>query len=86
MVAPDRLTYVVTLRAEPNCDDPVRALRAALKLLLRRFGLRCVSVEERKPAELDDYDAEKDAWGSVHEGYRAIRERVAKGGKAWEPK
>jgi len=29
----------------PNVDG-VRALRAALKVLLRRFGLRCESVEE----------------------------------------
>jgi hypothetical protein len=26
--------------------DPVRALKALLKVMLRRFGLRCVSLEE----------------------------------------
>lgn len=30
--------------------DLMRALRAALKRLLRTYGLRCVSVEQVKPA------------------------------------
>jgi hypothetical protein len=34
----------VRLRAPPGVDG-VRALRAALKTLLRRYGLKCVSVE-----------------------------------------
>jgi hypothetical protein len=33
------------LAAQPG-GDPIRALRALLKLALRRFGLRCVSLEE----------------------------------------
>ena len=41
-----RPVFVITLRPLPGVD-PVRALRAALKLLLRRFGLRCVSISER---------------------------------------
>jgi hypothetical protein len=40
-----RPTYLVRLRPEPNVD-PVRALRAALKHLLRRHGLRCISARE----------------------------------------
>lgn len=43
-----RPTFVLELRPEPGCQDPVRALRAALKTLLRRFHLRALSVEERK--------------------------------------
>ena len=39
------MIYVVELRPEPGIDG-VRALRALLKLGLRRFGLRCVRVEE----------------------------------------
>jgi hypothetical protein len=35
--------FVVTLRPERGVDG-VRALRAALKHLLRRHGLRCVAV------------------------------------------
>jgi hypothetical protein len=35
-----------TLQAAPGVDS-IRALRLALKFLWRRFGLRCVSVEER---------------------------------------
>ena len=37
--------FLVRLRALPGVDA-IRALRAALKVLLRRFGLQCVSVEE----------------------------------------
>jgi hypothetical protein len=36
--------FLVRLRALPGADG-VRALRAALKVLLRRFGLKCVSIE-----------------------------------------
>jgi hypothetical protein len=36
-------TYIIKLRAAPKVD-PIRALRAALKVLLRRFGLRAISV------------------------------------------
>jgi hypothetical protein len=39
-------TFVLTLRAAPGVDS-VRALRWALKFLWQRFGLRCISVEER---------------------------------------
>jgi hypothetical protein len=37
--------FIVKLRALPGVDA-VRALRAALKTLLRRYGLKCESVEE----------------------------------------
>jgi hypothetical protein len=39
-------TFVLRLRPEPGID-PVRALRAALKVLLRRFGLKAIEVEAR---------------------------------------
>jgi hypothetical protein len=38
MTAADRIIYVVSLRPEPGVEDPVRALRAALRTLLRRLG------------------------------------------------
>ncbi len=38
-----RPTFIVTLRAEKGID-PARALKAALKTLLRKFGLRAISV------------------------------------------
>jgi hypothetical protein len=41
-----RPQYLLRLRPEPHVDNPIRALRLALKLLLRKFGLRCVSAEE----------------------------------------
>lgn len=40
--------FALTLRAGPSCDDPIRALRALLKIARRRFGLICVSVVEEK--------------------------------------
>ena len=40
-----RPIFVLRLRPEPRVDA-VRALRAALKALLRRFGLRAIDVRE----------------------------------------
>ena len=46
MTAPQlRPIYTVRLRPQPGID-PIRALRAALKVLLRRFGLRAIEVRE----------------------------------------
>ena len=41
------------LRADASVHDPIRTLRAELKLLGRRFGLRVVSIRE----ECDERDA-----------------------------
>jgi hypothetical protein len=41
------------LRARPGVNG-IQALRAALKVLLRRFGLRCESVEEEIPNANDE--------------------------------
>jgi len=48
--ADNRPTYLLRLRPEKGVD-PVRALRHALKRLLRSYGMKCVSVVEEK---LDD--------------------------------
>ena len=48
----NRPTFIVALRPEPNVDG-VRALRFALKVLKRRFGLQALSVFE-KPKEIPD--------------------------------
>jgi hypothetical protein len=37
------VTFVLRLTPKPG-TDAVKALRAALKVMLRRFGLRCTSV------------------------------------------
>jgi len=37
--------YVLKLRARPG-DDGIRNLRALLKVALRRFDLRCVSITQ----------------------------------------
>jgi hypothetical protein len=42
-----RSIFALRVRAEPNVDV-IRSLRAWLKLGLRTFGLRCVSIEEIK--------------------------------------
>jgi hypothetical protein len=39
-------TFTVTLRTGADGGDGIRTLRAALKLLLRRFGLRAISIEQ----------------------------------------
>jgi hypothetical protein len=41
------------LRALPGVNG-IQALRAALKVLLRRFGLRCESVEAEKTSQTED--------------------------------
>jgi hypothetical protein len=41
-----RPVFILRLKPEVCVADPTRALRRALKVLLRRFGLRCISVEE----------------------------------------
>jgi hypothetical protein len=46
--------FTVKLRPLPHVTDPVRALRAALKVLLRRFGLRATDVSETTTKETDD--------------------------------
>jgi hypothetical protein len=46
MSAPDRPTFTVTFRPEPGVDAS-RALRHLLKFVRRRFGLRCVAVDEK---------------------------------------
>jgi hypothetical protein len=51
MSTPDRKpdhvpTFLLRLKPLPTCADPIRALRAVLKALLRRHHLRCVSCEE----------------------------------------
>jgi hypothetical protein len=48
VTADSRPTYVIRLRVKPGID-PTKALRSALKILGRRFGLRAVAIrEERK--------------------------------------
>jgi hypothetical protein len=44
-----RPTFVIFLRPESYCLDPVRALRAVLKNALRSHGMKCVGIGERSP-------------------------------------
>jgi len=43
-----RPIYTVRLQPLPHVVDSTRALRSALKLVLRRYGLRAVSVSEAR--------------------------------------
>lgn len=45
--AAQRPTFVLCLRPEPRVDG-VRALRGLLKVALRKYGLRCVSLNPAK--------------------------------------
>jgi len=46
------LVFVVRLRAGSK-DDAIRSLRAALKVLGRRFGLRAVSIRAEQSSEAE---------------------------------
>jgi hypothetical protein len=41
-----RPVFILRLRPEVHVGDPTRALRRALKLLLKRCGLRAIDVRE----------------------------------------
>jgi hypothetical protein len=45
--AKERPTFTLELRPGPGID-PVLALRALLKVTLRRFGMRCISARENQ--------------------------------------
>jgi len=59
MTVADRSIFVISLRPEPDVADPVRSLRAALKTLLRRYGLRAVAIQKRD--ELPEVEARRGA-------------------------
>ena len=46
--AVERPVYKLSVRGEPGIDE-VKALRFLLKSMLRRFGLRCVSIRREPP-------------------------------------
>ena len=46
--------YRMRLRPRPG-TDAIRNLRRALKMLLRRYGLQAVEIEEIKPPERANY-------------------------------
>ena len=47
--APQRI-FVVTLVPQRSDSDPIHALRALLKIALRRFNLRCIDLREEVKA------------------------------------
>jgi hypothetical protein len=47
LIPAPKTIFVLHLVAGPTCPDATRALRQLLKIALRRFGLRCVSIEQQ---------------------------------------
>ena len=47
MARQSRPIFIIALRPASGVNG-IRALRAGLKLLLRRFGLRCVTIREAR--------------------------------------
>ena len=43
---PQRI-WMVTFEAMPGVTNPIHRLRSLLKVALRQFRLRCISVEEK---------------------------------------
>jgi hypothetical protein len=42
--------FVLKLRPQPQMTDSIKALRAALRAMLRKYGLRCIAGhEESRP-------------------------------------
>ena len=56
--AKPRPTYRIDLTPTPAAGDPTRALRRALKALIRQYGLRCVRVEQLPAPPLPRSDGE----------------------------
>jgi hypothetical protein len=52
----DGRVFTVKLRPLPHVADPVKALRGALKVLLRRFGLHATEVSETTTNAKEDGD------------------------------
>jgi hypothetical protein len=45
--ASERPIFIVTLRPDRWCSDPIKALRAVLKRSGRDYGLKCIGLAER---------------------------------------
>ena len=58
MSASPKPTYRLVIEALPNTIDPTIRLRSLLKTALRRFGFRCVRVEEVKDEAVETKGAE----------------------------
>ena len=61
-----------------------RALRKANELFLQRLQAEHRRAERNRRAR-EAYNAEDDFSRSIDEAYAVIRERMAAGGKGWEP-
>lgn len=48
----DRAQYVLILRAEKHVTDPIRMLRALLKIAGRQFGLKAIQIREQRGEDI----------------------------------
>ncbi len=74
-----RPVVTVQVRAEPGVDL-IRALRGWLKIGLRNFGLRCITIKQEDEMAYDLNEAEKQQGGTVPEGIYALEARIKPGG------
>lgn len=96
-----RFTVTIVLdkrrrRKNSDCDNRAKAIMDCLQRMLvfeddSMADSVTVSWGEANGARVEiapseQYDARKDLAGSITDGFRTIRERVATGGPAWEPK
>jgi hypothetical protein len=44
----DRAQFIVVLRARQDVADPVRSLRALLKIAGQQFGLKAIQIREQR--------------------------------------
>jgi hypothetical protein len=65
--------YVLTLRAEKHVTDPIKSLRALLKIAGRQFGLKAIQIREQR----DDI--------AVNARQREAEERAAAAERVTEP-
>jgi hypothetical protein len=77
----ERPIFVLALRPEPRVDG-IRALRGALKVLKRRFGLRAVTIREHHAADAGiDRSAIKNRYGHGRERVTRAPRRLSGAGR-----
>lgn len=47
----DRTHFLLVLRAEKRVKDPIKSLRALLKVAGRQYGLKATQIREQTPAD-----------------------------------
>jgi hypothetical protein len=74
-----RPVVTVVVRAELGVDL-IRVLRGWLKVGLRNFGLRCVTIYPQQEDDMYDFSAAERQGGTIPEGVYALEAKVQPGG------